>query len=93
MSVLSGEREVELLEGGQLPAFFFFFWSHSCVVFMLVLNLFLFGWIAVASLTPLNPPHPSRLTSAKTFSILRNSITTELAIFADALNDKCSNGL
>lgn len=46
-------------------------------------NIFLFGWITLASFTPLNPPHPSRLTSEKTFSILRNSvnsITTELAI-------------
>lgn len=46
-------------------------------------NIFLFGWITLASFTPLNPPHLSRLTSEKTFSILRNSvnsITTELAI-------------
>lgn len=79
VSVLSCEREVELLEEGQLTALFVTFLRS----FILVQNMFLFGWITLASFTPLNPPHPSRLTSEKTFSIPRNevnSITTELAI-------------
>lgn len=89
VSVLSGEREVELLEEGQLPAFFVTFLRsfYTCAKFIFVRLDCSRVFHSLKSTSSIAADLRKDVFNPKKFHYDR------ARYFTDALNDKCSNGL